>query len=503
MKVRLLAIFAKTAGLILIGFVTGALYVTWSSAKSPIVVKGTVRRHALSPNTVDSFGHHHLLELNSPEIESPSTATDTHTFLERSEAVLNSVSNCEVSSNFPQTQLVVVNKSHPVSSYQCTQLFQGNATLQKRVRASLNLWHSAISDETFIDELTANCTATYNNFVNSFYISKIEKSFPLAFEMLVYYKPIRIQQYIRLLKNLYRPQNFYCIHIDKKSPAKWKQFVKTFSSCFPNIVVAKKQIRVEYARSSILYAHMECFQELLQMSHEWKYVISLHGTELPLMTNKEIVETLVNLNGSNAIQKGVNAANLKDESRKWLMYKVRSVYQGRWVELTNETLGPIPYNMSVYKSAASANSALSRDFVQFILNDKKAKAYKRFLKNVHSGVEFFFATMNALPEAPGGYHTVSNEDDLPLVSQRDWVNVIIRNPHICKERKVVHDICIVSSSDLPRLKKASEKKQWLFHNKYFMEYDHIVMDCIERQLLQRNYHEFIQDCEKATVVRQY
>ena len=503
MKVRLLAIIAKAAGLLLIGFVTGALYVMWSSAKSLIVEKVAVRRHALSPNTIDSFGHHHLLELTSPEIESPSTAKDAHTLLEGSEAALNSVGNCEVSSNFPQTQLVVVNKSHPVSSYQCTQLFQGNTTLQKSVRTSLNHWHSVISDETFVDELTVNCTATYNNFVNNFYLSKREKSFPIAFEMLIYYKPVRIQQYIRLLKNLYRPHNFYCFHIDKKSPAKWKQHVKSFASCFPNIVVAKKQIRVEYARSSILYAHMECFQELLTMSHEWKYVISLHGTELPLMTNREIVETLVNLNGSNAIQKGVNAAGLKDESRKWLMYKVRSVYQGRWVELTNETLGAIPYNMSVYKSAASANSALSRAFVQFILNNKKAKAYKKFLENVHSGVEFFFPTMNALPEAPGGYHTVTNEDDLPLVAQRDWVNVIIRNPQLCKERKVVHDICIVSSSDLPRLKNVSDKKQWLFHNKYFMEYDHIVMDCIERRLLQRNYHEYIQDCKKATVVRQY
>lgn len=34
----------------------------------------------------------------------------------------------------------------------------------------------------------------------------------------------------------------------------------------------------------------------------------------------------------------------------------------------------------------------------------------------------------------------------------------------------------------------------LFHNKYFMERDHTVMDCIEEELISRNKLEYERDC---------
>jgi hypothetical protein len=203
------------------------------------------------------------------------------------------------------------------------------------------------------------------------------------------------------------------------------------------------------------------------------------------------------------ISLGALASELKGEMKYWLRYKVKSTYNGRWVELTNTTLGPIPYNITVYKSAASANSALSYKFTKFILTNNKSLAFSKFLNDVHSGVEFFFSTMNALPEAPGGFKMIPADLKLPLISHRDWTHTIIKHPHLCKRRRVVHDICIVSSSDLPRLFTVSRNKQWLFHNKYFMEYDHVVIDCLERELLMRNSHEYIQDCQIESVVRQF
>lgn len=415
-----------------------------------------------------------------------------------------SPSSCQVSSNFPRSQLMVIDdKNISVNQLLCNQLINGNVTLEQELRVSLKHWKTSLDDRKFLRSLYSNCTKTYEDFTRSWYISEDELQFPIAYEMLIYFKKSRIQQYFRLLKNIYRRNNFYCIHIDKKSPFEWTKLVRKVASCFPNVIVTKQQIKVEYARSSILYAHFECFKELTSQSMNWRYVISLHGTELPLTTNREIITFLQKLNGSNVISKGVNAKDLKGKSGKWLTYKVKSTYQGRWVELTNVTLGHIPYNMSVYKSAASANSAFSREFIEFILTDKRSIAFNQFLSDVHSGVEFFFSTMNALPDAPGGFNTIINEDLLPLVAQRDWVHDIIRNPSICKGRKIVHDICIVSSSDLPRLYKASQNKLWLFHNKYFMDYDHVVIDCIEKELLLRNYHEYIQDCFRETVIRVY
>ena len=61
--------------------------------------------------------------------------------------------------------------------------------------------------------------------------------------------------------------------------------------------------------------------------------------------------------------------------------------------------------------------------------------------------------------------------------------------------KVVHDLCIISSVDLHRVYQSSlVPGQVMFFNKYFMEYDHVVMDCMEERLIEKNKKEYAQDC---------
>ena len=38
----------------------------------------------------------------------------------------------------------------------------------------------------------------------------------------------------------------------------------------------------------------------------------------------------------------------------------------------------------------------------------------------------------------------------------------------------------------------------MFHNKYFMERDHTVMDCVEEELVIRNKQEYERDCVEYT-----
>ena len=64
----------------------------------------------------------------------------------------------------------------------------------------------------------------------------------------------------------------------------------------------------------------------------------------------------------------------------------------------------------------------------------------------------------------------------------------------------VHWICIVSSGDLHRIHRFlrtddnPHNKIAMFHNKYFMERDHTVMDCVEEELVIRNKVEYARDC---------
>ncbi len=427
-----------------------------------------------------------LLHQSQSSIESNLTIKATNVF--------NNKSDCQVEFDFNDNNRMLVVHEKKFNA-NCPLLFKGDKKYARSIKKKLKGWKVESSDLSFMNDFTSDCSKTFQDFTHNFYVSSQEKAFPLAFEFLVYYTPLRIQQYLRLLKNIYRPQNVYCIHIDGKAPDWWTNLFISFANCFPNIIIAKKRIKVNYATSGILYAHFECFQDLLKTSYKWKYVITLHGTELPLVTNREMVNELQKMNGTNLIQKGEDSSNDTAQSHPWITYKVKSIDDGRKIILTNETLGPIPYNLKILKSAASANSALSRNFISFIFTDKRSLALAEFLKDVRSAVEMFFNTINLLPEAPGGYHSFhGNGSSMPLVAKRYWVFRRKTFKKFCFGRKLVHNICIVGAGDLVSLGRASENQDWWFHNKYFIEYDHVVMNCMENLLLQRNANEYKQDC---------
>ena len=72
-------------------------------------------------------------------------------------------------------------------------------------------------------------------------------------------------------------------------------------------------------------------------------------------------------------------------------------------------------------------------------------------------------------------------------------------PELCNGWNI-HSICVCSSADLHRLdyqphwlapgKRQSGEHETLFHNKYFLELDHIAMECMEEELVQRNKEEY-------------
>ena len=51
---------------------------------------------------------------------------------------------------------------------------------------------------------------------------------------------------------------------------------------------------------------------------------------------------------------------------------------------------------------------------------------------------------------------------------------------------------VAELKDVLRVSGGGERA--LFHNKYFMEVDHTVMDCMEERAVARNRLEFEQDC---------
>ena len=54
----------------------------------------------------------------------------------------------------------------------------------------------------------------------------------------------------------------------------------------------------------------------------------------------------------------------------------------------------------------------------------------------------------------------------------------------------------MSSGDLPLIysQGVNGHQPTFFFNKYFMEMDHVVMDCMEQRLVEQNRREYENDC---------
>ena len=129
-------------------------------------------------------------------------------------------------------------------------------------------------------------------------LSKDEEDFPIAFGIAMYKDE---QQFEKLLRAIYRPQNHYCVHVDLKAEPKVYEFVKNITKCFSNIYLAERRIDVQWAKFSVLEADLICMDQLLRQK-SWKYFINLTGQEFPLRTNSELVAILKSYRGANDIR---------------------------------------------------------------------------------------------------------------------------------------------------------------------------------------------------------
>ena len=202
-----------------------------------------------------------------------------------------------------------------------------------------------------------------------------------------------------------------------------------------------------------------------------KYVINLCGKELPLATNHEIISHLMKLKGSSAISPRLVP---KSES-------------GTYIRLRG---GKIPFHLPYYKP--TTYMSLSYDFASFLITNSTAIKVHQFFESCYSPEEHFYATLSVIPGVPGGFncHVLRVTIDHYIWQYRE-------DRKHCNG-KVIHNICISKIDDLSRIMKETRNgDKALLHNKYYMDYDHTLMDCMEEELIARNKREFGEDGNSA------
>ena len=368
----------------------------------------------------------------------------------------------------------------------CEAIRTGDGKELIMVKKQLRTWVSAESDKEFLESLN-NCSHIIEEYSNNFYVSSEEENFPLAYILVV---STSVRQVLRLLKVIYRPHNLYCIHPDAKQELHFIKAFQAISGCLSNVFIASKLEKVYYRHHSIMDAQLNCMQDLMRFKpSRWRYAINLCGRELPLKTNREIVQSLIKLNGSSAL--GSRELPAREKVERFIF---KAHLSGGHMVTTKTKLGPVPHNLKIYKS--SNYMAAARPFVSFLLTSNTAVALREYLKDVDVPEEHFYSTLYHQPGVPGG--RPQNVTGLPFVVECIWITNAYAWQHkqeLCKGN-VVRAVCILSSGDLPIVysKGVNANHPVFFFNKYYMQWDHVIMDCMEERLIEQNKLEYKNDC---------
>ena len=181
---------------------------------------------------------------------------------------------------------------------ECKLLIEGDKSALKHAKVFMNEHRKTVlSPKDYIDQ-AVNCTSfKANRGYWTHPVTDQESAFPIAFGISMF-RDVELTE--RLLRAIYRPSNFYCIHVDKKSSVEIHKAIYELSKCFSNVWLSSVTYFVKWGTITTLLAQIACMRELWNKG-SWKYFITLTGQEFPLKTNLELTQILTAFNGSNDV----------------------------------------------------------------------------------------------------------------------------------------------------------------------------------------------------------
>ncbi|XP_037358492.1 beta-1,3-galactosyl-O-glycosyl-glycoprotein beta-1,6-N-acetylglucosaminyltransferase 3 [Talpa occidentalis] len=361
-------------------------------------------------------------------------------------------------------------------SINCSRIIQGDqeaVTEAQLDNLEVKKKRAPLTDAVYLN-MTRDCEhfKAQRKFIQ-FPLSKDEFEFPIAYSMVVHEK---IENFERLLRAVYAPQNIYCIHVDEKSPETFKEAVKAIVSCFPNVFLASKLVRVVYASWSRVQADLNCMEDLLQSAVPWKYLLNTCGTDFPIKTNAEMVRALKMLNGKNSMESEIPT---EYKSSRWKYhYEVTDT-----LYVTDKEKDPPPENLPMF--TGNAYFVASRAFVQHVLENPKSQRLIEWVKDTYSPDEHLWATLQRAPWMPGSvpHHSKFHISDMTAIARLvKWQNhegdISMGAPYAPCSGIHQRAICIYGAGDLHWMLQ----NHHLLANKFDPRVDDIALQCLEEYL---------------------
>ncbi|KTG41472.1 hypothetical protein cypCar_00028114 [Cyprinus carpio] len=309
-------------------------------------------------------------------------------------------------------------------------------------------------------------------------LSKEEQDFPIAYSMVIHEK---IEMFERLLRAIYTPHNVYCVHVDQKSPEIFKEAVRAIASCLTNVFVASKLEHVIYASWSRVQADINCMQDLLKSPIQWKYLLNTCGTDFPIKTNAEMVQSLKLLNGKNSME----SETVEGKNGRWQYHHdVTNV-----VTRTDVKKSPPPIQSPMF--SGNAYFVVSREFVEHIFKSKEIQDFMEWEKDTYSPDEHMWATLQRMPSVPGSNpsNVKYEQSDMNAIArlvkwsyhEGDLKSGAPYPPCTGMHRRAV---CVYGAGDL----KWIVQQHHLLANKFDPEVDDVAIKCMEAFLRYKAIH---------------
>ncbi|XP_061585998.1 beta-1,3-galactosyl-O-glycosyl-glycoprotein beta-1,6-N-acetylglucosaminyltransferase-like [Cololabis saira] len=380
---------------------------------------------------------------------------------------------------FGYSELEYTADDGPEKGCNCTAIFKGDPGALDQAKL-LTITRDFKNSIHLPDEYYINATQDCRSFKLSrkyirFPLSKEEEEFPIAYSMVVHHK---VQNFERLLRAIYAPQNIYCVHVDKKSQASVSTAIQAIVSCFPNVFLVSKAVSVTYAAWPCVQAELNCMADLYNSSTEWKYFINLCGQDFPLKTNFEMVKMLQGLRGGNSLE-----SEALPSDKKWRINYVHQIVNGT-IKNTGKVKDPPPFDLPIM--SGSAYIVVSRGYIRSVLEDGKIQSLIEWFKDTYSPDENIWATIQRVPGVPGSRwpHRKHDMTDMNAFARlvkwdshegsQDSMNAVYP---ACQGHHM-RNICVYGTGDL----------QWLieqhhfFANKFDTDIDPIAVYCLEKYL---------------------
>lgn len=226
----------------------------------------------------------------------------------------------------------------------------------------------------------------------------------IAYFIMVHRYP---NQFKRLFQAIYHADNYYLIHVDKRSGVDLQQQIQDFLLQFPNAKMIKSKDTL-WGGYSLIDAELRGIRELLRMESKWDFFINLSGQDFPLKPQSHIRNFLKQNYGKDFLK----VTNQK-KNRFDTLYRIENFvleFRGRVLRtpLKRQYLsGVTPYIGNQWM-------ILSRKFCEFVSFSSEVKRFKQFYRNTFIPDEGFFQTVIMNTSYTG---TIVNNDKRTI----DWV----------------------------------------------------------------------------------